>query len=93
MNTTFDIHLIREKLSLGERKIYALDAYTIARDELKKAIPNMPMVAALIKITGLMDIEKFKKRVRVFLGKKLRPEVVQMNMRTIDRALKEVKEG
>lgn len=93
MNTTFDIHLIRETLSLGERKIYALDAYTIARDELRKAIPNVPMVAALMKIIGLMDLEKFKKRIKVSLGKKLRPEVVEMNMRTIDRALKEVKEG
>lgn len=93
MNTTFDIHLIREKLPIGERKIYALDAYTIARDELKKAIPNVPMVAALMKITGFMDLEKFKKRIKVSLRKKLRPEVVEMNMRTIDRALKEVKEG
>lgn len=93
MNTTFDIALIRERLSLGERKIYALDAYTISRDELGKAIPNVPMVAALMKITELMDMEKFREQVRVSLSKKLRPEVVEKNMRTIDRALKEVREG
>jgi len=93
MNTTFDIPLIRERLSLGERRIYALDAYTIARKELGKAIPNVPMVTALIKITKLMDLDKFKKRIKVSLSKKLRPEVVEMNLRTIDRAFKEVKEG
>lgn len=93
MNTTFDIPLVRERLSLGERKIYALDAYTIARKELGKAIPNVPMVTALIKITKLMDLDKFKKRIKVSLSKKLRPEVVEMNLRTIDRAFKEVKEG
>lgn len=92
MNTTFDIQLVRERLSLGDRKIYAFDAYTIARDELGKAIPNVPMVAALLKITELMDLDKFKERLKVSLSKKLRSEVVEMNMRTVDRALKEVKE-
>jgi pyruvate ferredoxin oxidoreductase gamma subunit len=93
MNTTFDIALVRERLKLGDRKIYALDAYTIARDELGRAIPNVPMVAALVKILDLMDMDKFKEKIRISLAKKLRPEVVEMNMRTIDRAVKEVKEG
>jgi len=93
MNTTFDISLIRERLTLGERKIYALDAYTIAADELGRAIPNVPMVAALVKITELIKIDNFKDRLKISLGKKLRPEVVEMNMRTVDRALKEVREG
>lgn len=93
MNTTFDISLIREKLELGNRKIYGLDAYTIAADELGRAIPNVPMVAALVKITELVKLDDFKERLKKSLGKKLRPEVVEMNMRTVDRALKEVKEG
>jgi len=93
MNTTYEIPLIREKLSLGERKIYSLDAYTIATDELGKAIPNVPMVAALLKVTQLMDLEKFKERLKISLSKKLRPEVVEKNIRTTGRAFKEVKEG
>ena len=32
-------------------------------------------------------------RLKKSLSKKLRPEVVEMNMRTVDRALKEVNEG
>ena len=93
MNTIFDIDLIRKKLSLADKKIYALDAYTIAENELGRAIPNVPMVSALVKVTGLMDLDKFTKNVRVSLGKKLRPEVVEKNMKTIDRAFKEVFEG
>jgi pyruvate ferredoxin oxidoreductase gamma subunit len=93
INTTFDIALIRERLSLGDRKIFALDAYTIASEELGKAIPNVPMVAALVKVTKLIDLGKFKERVEVSLSKKLRPEVVEKNMRTVDRAFKEVREG
>lgn len=93
MNTIFDIDLIREKLDLGEKKIFALDAYTIAEDELGRAIPNVPMVSALVKVTGLMDLDKFIKNIRVSLGKKLRPEIVEKNMKTIERAFKEVFEG
>jgi len=93
MNTTFEIGLIRERLSLGNRKIYALDAYAIATAELGKAIPNVPMVAALVKVTGLMELVKFKENIKLSLAKKLRPEVVEMNLRTIDRAIREVKEG
>jgi pyruvate ferredoxin oxidoreductase gamma subunit len=93
MNTTFDTSLIRRRLSLGEKKIYSLDAYTIASDELGRAIPNVPMVAALVKITELIDLKKFKEKIKISLAKKLRPEIVEMNMRTIDRAFKEVKEG
>ncbi len=93
MNTTFEVSLIRERLSLGEKKIYFLDAYTIASDELGRAIPNVPMVTALVKVTELIDLKKFKEKIKVSLAKKLRPEVVEMNMKTIDRAFKEVKEG
>ena len=93
INTTFDLGLIRKNLKLGNRKIFGLDAYTIARDELGKAIPNVPMVAALVKITELMDLGRFKENIKGSLSKKLRKEVVEMNLRTIDRAFREVKEG
>ncbi|HUU38207.1 MAG TPA: 2-oxoacid:acceptor oxidoreductase family protein [Candidatus Desulfaltia sp.] len=93
MNTTFDIPLVRARLELGDYKIYSLDAYAIARDELGRAIPNVPMVAALVKVLGLMDLDKFRKNIKVSLAKKLRPEVVEMNLKTISRAFEEVKEG
>jgi pyruvate ferredoxin oxidoreductase gamma subunit len=93
MNTTFDIPMVRDRLKLGDRKIYSLDAYTIARDELGRAIPNVPMVAALVKVVGLMDLDKFRTNIEVSLSKKLRAEVVKMNMKTISRAFNEVKEG
>jgi len=93
INTTYEIPLIRKKLSLGKREIYGLDAYTIARNELGKAIPNVPMVAALVKVTQIMDLEKFKEKLKTSLAKKLRPEVVEKNLRTIDRAFKEVRQG
>jgi pyruvate ferredoxin oxidoreductase gamma subunit len=93
MNTTYEIGLIRNRLSLGDRKIYALDAYAIAEKELGRAIPNVPMVAALMKVSGLMEQDQAMERIEKSLSKKLRPEVVEKNLRTIDRAFKEVLEG
>ena len=53
----------------------------------------VPMVAAFIKVTGFMDRDSFKEKIRTSLSKKLRPEVVEMNLRTVDRAYEEAKEG
>jgi pyruvate ferredoxin oxidoreductase gamma subunit len=92
-NTTFDLSLVRKRLNLGSRKVYALDAYTIAREEIGRPIPNVPLVAALIKVTGLLEPEKFRAKLEASLSKKLRPEVVASNLRTVERAFREVKEG
>lgn len=93
LNTTFDIALIRKRLNFGTRKVCALDAYSIAREEIGRPIPNVPMVAALIKVTGLLDPEKFMEKLKASLSKKLRPQLVTSNLRTVERAFKEVKEG
>jgi len=93
LNTSFDMTAVRRTLDLGSRKIFALDAYAIAQAELGRSIPNVPLVAALVKITSLMDLDKFRENIKKSLSKKLRAEVVEQNLRTIDRAFKEVKEG
>ncbi len=91
INTTLDSNFVKEKLKLHPRKVYTLDAYTIATEEFGRPIPNVPLLAALIKVTSLLPIEKFKERIEKSLSKKLRPEIVKGNLRTIDRAYKEVK--
>jgi pyruvate ferredoxin oxidoreductase gamma subunit len=93
MNTTFDLGLIKKELRLEGHWLFGLDAYAIAREELGRAIPNVPLVAALVKIMDLLDLDTFRRNIEVSLSKKLRPEVVAMNMKTIDRALKEIKEA
>lgn len=92
-NIPFDLSLVKKKLNLGSKKVYGLDAYRIAREEIGRPIPNIPMVAALIKITGLLEPEKFMEKLKASLSKKLRPELVTSNLKTVERAFKEVKEG
>ena len=82
---------VRKQLGLDGGKVYTVDASRIARDEIGRAIPNTPMMGALIKImpilkldTILADVEKkFKSK-----GDK----IVQGNFRAIRRAFEEVKE-
>ena len=83
---------IRRKLGLKDAKVYTVDATQISIDEIGRAIPNTPMMGALMKImpvlkidTILHDVEKkFKSK-----GEK----IVQGNFRAIRRAFEEVKEG
>ncbi len=90
-NSTLDPAYIKEKLKLHPRSVYSIDAYKIANEEIGRPIPNIPMLAALFKATGMMDMEKLKERVRASLEKKLKREIVEANLRTIERAYKEVK--
>jgi len=93
LNTTFPVDLIRKKLDLAERAVYRLNAYAIAEDEIGRAIPGVPMVAAFIRITGFLNKAEFKEKIRASLSKKLREDLVEKNLRTIDRAFKEVKKA
>lgn len=39
-------------------RIWTVDATTIALDEIGRPIPNMPMVGALLKVTGVLGVEE-----------------------------------
>lgn len=83
---------IRHKLQLNGREVYTLDANRISREELGKAIPNTPMLGALVAISKIMDKEQFMKEIKQEFAKKFahKPEVIDGNMRSIERAFEEV---
>lgn len=91
VNTTKSPAEVRKQIKLKGRKIHTVDATQIALDCLKRAIPNTPMMGALTKATGLIDIKNLKKGIKKKFGKKLKPEVVEGNIKAIERAYKEVK--
>ncbi len=90
-NAPFEPAKIKEKLGLASNKVYAVDATTIALEEIGRAIPNVPMLAALLHVTGMLPTEKIKKSVEELLSARFKKEVVEANLRTIDRAIKEVR--
>lgn len=72
--------------------IWHLKATPIAEKEIGRNIPNVPMLGALIKISGLMDIEKFIPPLEKYLSAHLPPHVVAGNLIALRRGYDEVKQ-
>ena len=74
-------------------KVYTIDARQIAMDTLGKNFPNTPMLAAIVKITGVIDDETFLKEMEGSFKHKFakKPEVIKGNMDALRMALREVR--
>ena len=82
--------LIASQPKLQGKKVYTVDCIKIAQETIGKAIPNTPMLGALMKISGMYDIEFFKESM-VKVLKKLPQKIIDANMIAIQRADDEVK--
>lgn len=91
VNTSESPAKVRELLGIEGRKIFTIDASKISRDNIGRDIPNTPMIGALLKVTSIMDVDGVIKSIRKKLGSKLKPEVVEGNVRAIKQAYEEVK--
>lgn len=85
---------IREKCGGYEGRIYTIDAGRIAMDTLGKNFPNTAMLSAVVKITGLVDEERFLASLKVSFRHKFehKPQMIDPNMQAAARAFQEVKE-
>lgn len=94
INTTKDADYIRSKLNNYSGKIYTIDARKISIDALGKYFPNTPMLAAIVKISGVMTDEELLEDMKSSFKHKFakKPEVIEGNMKALEMALKEVKE-
>jgi len=95
INTEQPPSKFREMLHLNGQKVYTVDASRIARETIGRDIPNTPMMGALAKVTGLLDFQEMLKDTRKKLEKKFRskPEIIEGNIKAIERAYNEVKGG
>jgi pyruvate ferredoxin oxidoreductase gamma subunit len=91
VNTEEDPKEVRKRLGLKGGKVYTVSATTIALDTIKRNIPNVPMLGAFVRVTGLLDIEAVKGDVRNKFSKRFRPEIVEGNIQALARAYEEVK--
>lgn len=91
VNTTEAPEVIKEKTNFAG-KIYTVNAYKIAREEMGRPIPNTPMLGALVKVTDLLEIEDLLKYIKVELNKKFadKLEIVDKNITAIKRSYREV---
>lgn len=93
VNTQKTATEIKKQLKLTSQQVYVVDASKIAKDILKRDLPNTPMLGALIKVSGLLEFKPMIESVRGRLEHKFpnRPEVVDGNIQAITRAYEEAK--
>ena len=75
-------------------KVYTVDARAISVAALGKYFPNTPMLAAIVKVSGLMEEEAFLHDMEASFTHKFasKPEVIAGNMQALRLGLREVRE-
>ena len=91
VNTAHSPEEMKAKLGPGNYKVYVVDATKISIDEIGRPIPNTPMIGALIKVTGAVDLKTVEDEIEHKFGRKLGEKGVKGNIRAIERAHQEVR--
>lgn len=90
VNTPESPAAIRERLGIDHGRIYTVNATQIAIEEIGRPIPNTPMIGALIKVGGFLQLETVYKDIEKKFLKKLGERGVQGNINAVKRAYEEV---
>lgn len=94
INSTRPVKDLEEQYSfLKGKNVWELDADGISKDEIGRAMPNMPMLGALVKATGVVKLESVTSDIRKQFAKKFSPEILEGNIRAVERAYQEVTGG
>ena len=92
INTTKEYDELKPHLNNYEGSVYCIDARKISVDALGKYFPNTPMLAAIVKVSGIMSDEDFLKDMEGSFKHKFakKPEVIEGNMKALEMALNQV---
>lgn len=93
INTTCSKEEIVPMLKGYEGAVYTIDARKISIEALGRYFPNSPMLAAIVKVSGVMDRDTFMNEMRGSYAHKFasKPEVIEGNMKALEMAFDEVK--
>ncbi|MBU0519497.1 2-oxoacid:acceptor oxidoreductase family protein [bacterium] len=81
---------VRKMMKLKGRKLFTVDATGISLRNLGKAIPNTPMIGALIGATKMLDPNGVAEDFRVKFRTKFKTEILEGNVQSILDAYQEV---
>ena len=92
INSNKDNDYLKEKLNGYDGEIYKIDARKISEEALGKYFPNTPMLAAIVKVSGVMTDEELLNDMQGSFKHKFakKPEVIEGNMKALEMALKSV---
>jgi len=71
--------------------VYTVDASRIAQDTIGLRKPNTPMLGAVAKVTGVIQLDTLLNETEKSFGNKFKRQVVEGNLEAIRRAFEEVK--
>ena len=90
INTTKSPTEIGKKLGVEGATIHTVDATGIALDTIGRAIPNMPMIGALLAVREIMTVDELKACLVDQLSSKFSQAVIDGNLAAVERANKEL---
>lgn len=92
INTTKDGETLKKLLKGYKGHIYTIDARTVSIEALGKYFPNTPMLAAVVKVTGIIPENDFLNDMEGSFKHKFakKPEVIEGNMKALEIALQKV---
>jgi pyruvate ferredoxin oxidoreductase gamma subunit len=93
VNTPGTPQQIRERLGFHTGRVFCVDASKIAMEELKRDIPSTMMLGVVARVSDLITLDDAIHAARERLGEKLRPEVIEANVRSLRRTYEECVEG
>lgn len=84
---------VRNEIRDFDGKVYTIDAKKVSVSCLGKYFPNTPMLAAAVKISGVMEKDEFLREMEASFMHKFasKPEVIEGNMNALKMAFEEVK--
>lgn len=91
VNTPCSPAELRQKYNIDKLEIYAVEATLISIEEMKRDMPNTPMLGGLAKIAGPFKLETLIADLTEQFSHKFTDQVVKANVRAVKRAYKEVK--
>ena len=76
-------------------RVCTIDAGRISEEELGRNFPHTPMLAAIVKVSGIVEQDAFVKDMEASFKHKFaaKPQVIDGNMRALKRSMEEVKIG
>lgn len=93
VNTDKPKEEIQKHLEGYEGKLFTIDAKKVSLEALGKYFPNTPMLAAIVKVSGVMEESVFMQEMESSFKHKFasKPEVIEGNMKALEMALQEVR--
>ena len=93
INSGADPEELRPMLKGYKGRVCTIDANRISEEELGKVFPNTPMLAAIVKVSGVVEPDEFVQDMEASFKHKFasKPQVIDGNMRALKRSMEEVK--